>query len=43
VGAYVAAVAAAACGRPRLLGALREALARAEDGPRVVVGAARPL
>ena len=43
VGAYVAAVAAAAGGRPRLLGALREALARAEDGPRVVVGAARPL
>ena len=36
-------VAAAVGGRPRLLEALLEALDLADDGPRVVVGAARPV
>ena len=43
VEAYLAEVAAAVGGRPRLLEALLEALDLADDGPRVVVGAARPV
>ena len=43
VEAYLAEVAAAVGGRPRLLEALLEALDLADDGPHVVVGAARPV
>ena len=43
VEAYLAEVAAAVGGRPRLLEALLEAPDLADDGPHVVVGAARPV